>query len=104
MWVALTDTVVSSSIPRKLFELDAFDMLYLTFLECLCVLQVESIMRQKLKNPNIFVSTTRLCVRNIPTSVDDRALKKVFLKAADNPQAKITEVWLIQGSLCKAKT
>jgi nucleolar protein 4 len=49
-------------------------------------------MRQKLKNPNIFVSTTRLCVRNIPTAVDDRALKKVFLKAADNPKANITEV------------
>ena len=55
--------------------------------------QVEAVTRQKLKNPNVFVSSTRLCVRNIPTSVDDQSLKKIFLKQADNPAAKISEVF-----------
>ncbi|XP_044139356.1 RNA-binding protein 28 isoform X1 [Bufo gargarizans] len=38
--------------------------------------------RLKLKNQNIFVSRTRLCVHNIPKSVDDKKLRQVFLNAA----------------------
>ena len=54
--------------------------------------QVEQIKRQKLKNPNIFVSTTRLCIRNLPTSVDNNKLKSIFHKSAGEKSAKITEV------------
>ena len=35
----------------------------------------------KLKNPNYFISRTRLSVRNIPPEVDSKALKKMFLEA-----------------------
>jgi len=54
--------------------------------------QVEATTRQKLRNPNIFVSPTRLCVRNIPVSVSDSRLKKIFLEAAGNRHARVTEV------------
>lgn len=54
-------------------------------------MKVEMLKRQKLKNPNIFVSSTRLCVRNLPTSVDEKQLKKIYLKAADSKTAVITE-------------
>ena len=53
---------------------------------------MEQIKRQKLKNPNIFVSTTRLCIRNLPITVDDKKLKQEFLKAAGDKSAVITEV------------
>ena len=53
---------------------------------------MENSKRAKLKNPNIFVSATRLSVHNLPTQVTDRQLKTVFLKAADSKAAVITEV------------
>lgn len=55
--------------------------------------QLENAKRAKLKNPNIFVSTTRLSVHNIPTQVTDNQLKTMFLKAADSKAAVITEVY-----------
>jgi len=69
------------------------------FCECLCF-QVEATTRQKLRNPNIFVSPTRLCVRNIPVSVSDSRLKKIFLEAAGNRHARVTEVcsWSCYGA------
>ncbi|XP_058047305.1 RNA-binding protein 28 [Ahaetulla prasina] len=42
----------------------------------------EELKRQKLKDQNIFVSQTRLCVHNLPKSVDGAALRKVMLQAA----------------------
>ena len=59
--------------------------------------------RQKLKNENIFVSTTRLCVHNIPVRVDDKQLKTIFLKAAEDRKAHITEVSdvYISSILCR---
>lgn len=42
----------------------------------------EDLKRQKLKDQNIFVSKTRLCVHNIPKSVDDTRLRALFLEAA----------------------
>ncbi|XP_056429071.1 RNA-binding protein 28 [Hyla sarda] len=42
----------------------------------------EEIKRQKLKSQNIFVSKTRLCVHNIPKSVDDKQLRQLLFKAA----------------------
>lgn len=48
--------------------------------------------KEKLKNPNIFVSPIRLCVRNIPFEVDDKRLKQAFLKAVGGGKdVKITE-------------
>ncbi len=35
----------------------------------------------KLKNPNFFVSRTRLSVRNIPPEIDSKKLKKMFIEA-----------------------
>ncbi|MBN3271110.1 RBM28 protein, partial [Polyodon spathula] len=42
----------------------------------------EELKRQKLKNANIFVSKTRLCVHNIPKSMDNKQLRVLCLKAA----------------------
>ncbi|KAK3097152.1 hypothetical protein FSP39_006867 [Pinctada imbricata] len=53
--------------------------------------KLEKVKRQKLKNPNIFVSTTRLSVHNLPVSVDEKQLRKVFLKAAEDKKAVINE-------------
>ncbi|KAJ7329403.1 hypothetical protein JRQ81_015577 [Phrynocephalus forsythii] len=41
----------------------------------------EELKRQKLRDQNIFVSPTRLCVHNLPKSVDDGRLRKVMLQA-----------------------
>lgn len=59
-------------------------------------LQFEELKRQKLRDQNIFVSQTRLCVHNLPKSVDGAALRKVMLQAAGGgtPGARITEVSL----------
>ena len=35
----------------------------------------------KLKNPNFFISRTRLSVRNIPPEIDSKTLKKMFIEA-----------------------
>lgn len=66
-------------------------------------LQFEELKRQKLRDQNIFVSQTRLCVHNLPKSVDGAALRKVMLQAAGGgtPGARITEVSLprpLQGA------
>ncbi|XP_058841839.1 RNA-binding protein 28 isoform X2 [Acipenser ruthenus] len=42
----------------------------------------EELKRQKLKDVNIFVSKTRLCVHNIPKSMDNKQLRTLCLKAA----------------------
>ncbi|XP_051007803.1 RNA-binding protein 28 [Acomys russatus] len=41
----------------------------------------ELLKHQKLKNQNIFVSQTRLCLHNLPKSVDDKQLRKLLLHA-----------------------
>lgn len=35
----------------------------------------------KLKSPNFFISTTRLSIRNLPGSVDEKTLKELLLAA-----------------------
>ena len=47
--------------------------------------------KQMLKDLTMFVSPTRLCVRNLPPNIDDKNLKKLILKFAEDPDAKITE-------------
>ncbi|CAH6778365.1 RNA-binding protein 28 [Phodopus roborovskii] len=41
----------------------------------------ELLKHQKLKNQNIFVSQTRLCLHNLPKAVDDKQLRKLLLDA-----------------------
>ncbi|KAM7121393.1 RNA-binding protein 28 isoform 1-T1 [Molossus nigricans] len=41
----------------------------------------ELLKHQKLKDQNIFVSRTRLCLHNLPKAVDDRQLRKLLLNA-----------------------
>lgn len=49
--------------------------------------------RELLKNLHNFVSDTRLCVHNLPASVDDKKLMAIFEKSVKSkfPQAKIIE-------------
>lgn len=54
-------------------------------------LKIEMTKRQKLKDPNIFISPLRLCVHNIPTHVDDKELRKVYLDAVKDKSALLTE-------------
>jgi len=52
--------------------------------------QVERQKKNLLKNLNMFVSSTRLCVRNLPDHVDDSKLRTIFAKNVPK-SAKITE-------------
>ena len=54
--------------------------------------QIEAALRQKLKNPQIFISPTRVCIHNLPVSVDDRRLRQVILKTLDDRSVNMTEV------------
>lgn len=44
--------------------------------------QFELLKHQKLKDQNIFVSRTRLCLHNLPKAVDDAQLRKLLLNAS----------------------
>lgn len=44
--------------------------------------QFELLKHQKLKDQNIFVSRTRLCLHNLPKAVDDTQLRKLLLNAS----------------------
>ena len=61
---------------------------------CLFLLsQFELLKHQKLKNQNIFVSQTRLCLHNLPKAVDDKQLQKLLLEAtAGEKGVRIKEV------------
>merc|ERR1712136_159455 len=50
--------------------------------------RIEKAKRAKLKNHNFFVSTTRLCIHNIPRSTDEAALEKIVMKAAEDTGSK----------------
>ncbi|XP_027695998.1 RNA-binding protein 28 isoform X2 [Vombatus ursinus] len=47
----------------------------------------ELLKHQKLKDQNIFVSKTRLCLHNLPKAVDDKQLRKLVLTAAGGGRA-----------------
>ncbi|CAH1251114.1 RBM19 [Branchiostoma lanceolatum] len=53
--------------------------------------KVEKIKREKLKNPAIFVSDVRLCVRNIPLNMGDKDLRRLFLKTLGDKSISVTE-------------
>jgi nucleolar protein 4 len=38
-------------------------------------------LRSKLKSPNFFVSRTRLCLRNLPYTLDEKQLKQLLVAA-----------------------
>uniref|UniRef100_UPI00358FEA82 RNA-binding protein 28-like n=1 Tax=Myxine glutinosa TaxID=7769 RepID=UPI00358FEA82 len=56
----------------------------------------EQMNRKRLRNLNIFVSRTRLCIHNIPKSVDDRQLKQIFIQAANCSASSVKECRIMQ--------
>merc|ERR1719418_109098 len=52
--------------------------------------------KQMLNNLNMFVSSTRLCVRNLPPYIDDTKLKSIFAKNVSKT-AKITEAKVMKN-------
>ncbi|KJE97589.1 hypothetical protein CAOG_09091 [Capsaspora owczarzaki ATCC 30864] len=68
--------------------------------------------RAKLKNPNYFVSTTRLSIRNLPTTVDEKALKQLIhdavkksgaLQTAPSDGKKPRQVKVVQAKIVRSK-
>ncbi|XP_026142984.1 RNA-binding protein 28-like isoform X1 [Carassius auratus] len=51
----------------------------------------EELKRAKLKDMNIYVSKTRLCVHNLPKNVDQQKLQKLCVSAAGGKGLRITE-------------
>ena len=45
----------------------------------------------KLRSPNFFVSQTRLSIRNIPTAMDERALKALFISAVRRSRSVVVD-------------
>ncbi|XP_078275721.1 RNA-binding protein 28 [Rhinoraja longicauda] len=66
-------------------------------------MRFEELKRHKLKDVNIFVSPTRLCVHNVPKSVTDQQLRKLCLQAAGAKEARIKECRIMRD-LQTAKT
>ncbi|XP_068211611.1 RNA-binding protein 28 [Palaemon carinicauda] len=56
----------------------------------------EQVKRRMLKNLNIFVSKTRLCINNLPENFTDKDLRKLFLKEGE-PGCKITEARIMRN-------
>lgn len=52
--------------------------------------------KKALKNLHNFVSTTRLCIHNLPPSCDDKQLRKIFGRVV-NKAAKITEARVMRN-------
>ncbi|XP_067915483.1 RNA-binding protein 28 isoform X2 [Heterodontus francisci] len=63
----------------------------------------EELKRQKLKDVNIFISPTRLCVHNIPKSLTDQQLRVLCLQAAGTKGARLKECRIMRD-LQTAKT
>ena len=58
----------------------------------LILCKVEQTKRMKLKNIDVYVSSTRICVHNLPTNVTDDRLRKLLRQIVDEPSVRITEV------------
>ena len=55
--------------------------------------QFEEVKRTKLRDINVYVSKTRLCVHNLPKSVDNSKLKAICLQAVSRSRGvRVTEV------------
>ncbi|XP_054940681.1 RNA-binding protein 28 [Physeter macrocephalus] len=58
----------------------------------------ELLKHQKLKDQNIFVSRTRLCLHNLPKAVDDKQLRRLLLNAARGEKgARVKECRVMRG-------
>ncbi|KAJ8783022.1 hypothetical protein J1605_009630 [Eschrichtius robustus] len=58
----------------------------------------ELLKHQKLKDQNIFVSRTRLCLHNLPKAVDDKRLRKLLLNATGGEKrVRIKECRVMRG-------
>ncbi|XP_065740202.1 RNA-binding protein 28 [Phocoena phocoena] len=58
----------------------------------------ELLKHQKLKDQNIFVSRTRLCLHNLPKAVDDKQLRKLLLNATRGEKGvRIKECRVMRG-------
>ncbi|XP_026957840.1 RNA-binding protein 28 [Sagmatias obliquidens] len=58
----------------------------------------ELLKHQKLKDQNIFVSRTRLCLHNLPKAVDDKQLRKLLLNATrGEKRVRIKECRVMRG-------
>ncbi|ELU03655.1 hypothetical protein CAPTEDRAFT_219142 [Capitella teleta] len=53
--------------------------------------KLQMVFRTKLKNDNIFISPTRICIHNLPPTLEDAKLKKLIFRQIKEPLAKITE-------------
>nr|XP_048678025.1 RNA-binding protein 28 isoform X1 [Caretta caretta] len=63
----------------------------------------EELKRQKLKDQNIFVSRTRLCVHNLPKALDDQQLRQLLLHAAGGgPGLRIKECRVMRNLMAPA--
>ena len=60
--------------------------------------QFEEVKRTKLRDINVYVSKTRLCVHNLPKSVDNTKLKDICFQALSRARGvRIPEVRNIDG-------
>ena len=59
--------------------------------------------KQMLSNLNMFVSSTRLCVRNMPPYIDDAKLRSIFAKNVPK-SAKIVEAKVMKDNKNEDKT
>ena len=48
--------------------------------------------KAKLAKPHFYVSRTRLCVRNLPTSVEEKKLKSIFEHATATSKSTVVQV------------
>lgn len=48
--------------------------------------------KAKLSNPNFYVSRTRLCIRNLPTIVDEKKLKAVLQHVTADAIGSVVQV------------
>ncbi|OQR74322.1 RNA-binding protein 28-like [Tropilaelaps mercedesae] len=58
--------------------------------------KLEASKKKALKNLHNFVSTTRLCVHNLPFTCDEKQLRRIFSRAVDRT-AKITETRVMRN-------
>ncbi|XP_074598502.1 RNA-binding protein 28 [Brevipalpus obovatus] len=66
-------------------------------------LQCELNKRRQLNNLTSFVSRNRLCIHNLPETINDKKLKKLFLDILDDKSAIITEAKVIKNFKGKGK-
>jgi nucleolar protein 4 len=54
--------------------------------------------KTKLSNPNFFVSKTRLSVRNMPPTLDEKQLKRIFMQGAFGTRPRLKQVKILRST------